>query len=261
MAYHSVTQLKPHEISQENSISLDFYTTYLNTNSDNEPSLKVCHRGDSLYEAGDNFESLYVLVSGSAKTFLLSVTGELQITGFMMPGDIIGLDGFDGDRYACSVSFLETSAVRCISINQLNKVLVESSSLNKIFTKLVSQSIKDKNHMMFSLCKLDSEQRMVNFLPEQSKIFKLFDFFSRIFNLSMSRSDIANFLGISVETASRLKTKLQRKRMINVNGRQIVIKDIEKFRKYSEGSGGSKNAFYSHHQTRNFAPIRRFVLL
>ena len=67
--------------------------------------------GDHLYRAGDTFTSIYAVRSGSIKTYLIDDDGVEQITGFYLPGEVLGFDGIDNNNYGCNVVALETSTV------------------------------------------------------------------------------------------------------------------------------------------------------
>lgn len=256
MRNQSVTPFKNSDTLQLFAPDSEWYSVILDAIDGRPSSCQIFHRGECLYHAGDSFDCLYVMVSGSAKSFSISDAGEQQITDFVMPGDVVGLDGFDTNQYACSVDFLETSNVRSIPIKQLHCALAKNGELSQALFRYMSQYLKDRNYMMFSLCNLDSEQRLASFLLEQSKSFKSRGFSDRIFNLSMTRVDIANHLGMTIETVSRLMKKLQQKGMIRANRGHIIITDIEKLRECLEEAGGEKAHFYSHHETTKTKHMR-----
>lgn len=177
---------------------------------------------------GDEFEALYIMRAGSAKSFLCSSNGEEQITGFYYPGDMIGAEGFDTMTHSHSLKFLETSSVCRVGLKELDIALIESPTTRRKLLKNMSHALVDEQKMLLSIGKLNSEQRLAKFLLDLSERFHLQGLSAKTFELSMTRIDIANFLGMAIETISRLLTKLQRQQIIKVSHRQIILLDIKR---------------------------------
>lgn len=190
------------------------------------PSHRVYHRGDPLFSMGDQFDALYILRAGSAKSFLSSSHGDEQITGFYHPGDLIGADGFDSMTYAQSLTFLETSSVCRINLSELNRAMAESPKMLQRLLQSMSHSLVGEQQMVLSVSKLSAEQRLAKFFLDLSARFKLRGLSDTVFDLSMTRIDMANYLGMAIETISRLLGKLQAQGIIDVNRRQITLLNI-----------------------------------
>lgn len=193
-------------------------------------SHRVYHRGDPLFSMGDQFDALYILRAGSAKAYLSSSRGDEQITGFYHPGDLIGAEGFDSMAYSQSLSFLETSSVCRIGLNELNRAMAESPKLLQGLLKSMSHSLVDEQQLVLSVSKLNAEQRLAKFFLDLAERFKLRGLSGRTFDLSMTRIDMANFLGMAIETISRLLNKMQSQGSIEVNRRQITLLDMDGLR-------------------------------
>ncbi|MDN4502657.1 helix-turn-helix domain-containing protein [Alteromonadaceae bacterium BrNp21-10] len=189
---------------------------------------RIYHRGETLYSMGSPFSALYILRSGSAKAYFSSYSGEEQISGFYYPGDLIGLDGFDADTHAYSLKFLETSSVCSIGVDEFNKTMGESAVLRKQILKSMSHAILGEQQQLFSVNKYTSEQRLAKFLLDLSNRFQQRGLSGKVFDLSMTRIDIANFLGMAIETISRLLGKLQQEGIIDVQRRQIRLLNKER---------------------------------
>jgi CRP/FNR family transcriptional regulator len=195
-----------------------------------QKSHRVYHRGETLFSMGDPFDALYVVRAGSAKSFLSSSQGDEQISGFYHCGDMIGADGFDTMTHAHSLKFLETSSVCRIGLGELNKALGESALMRQQLLKSMSHALVDEQQLLLSVAKLNSEQRLAKFLLDLSARFEQRGLSAKVFDLSMTRIDIANFLGMAIETISRLLGKMQQQGIISVNRRQINLLDIDKLR-------------------------------
>lgn len=202
------------------------------TSGSTQKSHRVYHRGESLFSMGDPFNALYVVRAGSAKSFLSSSRGDEQISSFYHPGDMIGADGFDTMTHAHSLKFLETSSVCRIGLGELNKTLGESALMRQQLLKSMSHALVDEQQLLLSVGKLNSEQRLAKFLLDLSARFEQRGLSAKVFDLSMTRIDIANFLGMAIETISRLLGKMQQQDIIHVNRRQITLLDMNKLRDY-----------------------------
>jgi CRP/FNR family transcriptional regulator len=177
---------------------------------------------------GDNFDALFILRSGSAKSYLSSPRGDEQISGFYHPGDLIGMDGFDTMTHAHGLKFLETSSVCRISLKEFNRAMGESASMRQQVLQSMSHSLVDEQQQLLSVSKYNAEQRLAKFLLDLSKRFKQRGLSDKVFDLSMTRIDIANFLGMAIETISRLLSKMQAQGIINVSRRQITLLKMDR---------------------------------
>jgi CRP/FNR family transcriptional regulator len=195
-----------------------------------QKSHRVYHRGESLFSMGDTFDALYIVRAGSAKSYVSSSNGDEQISGFHHPGDLLGLDGFDSMKYAHSLRFLETSSVCRIGLTEFNRVMGESATIRQRLLRSMSHSLVDEQQLLLSISKLNAEQRLAKFLMDLSLRFEKRGLSGKIFDLSMTRIDIANFLGMAIETISRLLTKMQQQGIVDVNRRQISLLSMEKLR-------------------------------
>lgn len=196
----------------------------------NVKSQQVHQRGSSLFSMGDKFEAVYILRSGSAKTCLLAQDGKQQIASFHYAGDIVGLDGFDTDQHAHNFTFLETSSVCRIGLAEFNRAMAESAIVRQSLLKSMSHLLVGEQQVLFTNTKYNAEQRLANFLLNLSARFQQRGLSPFKFNLSMTRIDIANFLGLAFETVSRLLSKMQLQKTISVDHRQVSLLDMDKLR-------------------------------
>jgi len=185
------------------------------------------HRNDFLYHSGDTLTSLYAVRSGSIKTYSLTGDGEEQIIGFHLPGELLGLDAIHDGGHHCSARALETTSICEIPFDDLEALAQEIPGLQHQLFRLMSKELQSDEHFMLVLGKKTSEERLSNFLISLSTRFSQRGFSGTEFNLSMSRNDIANYLGLAVETVSRLFTRFQNAGLIEVNRKLITIKNLE----------------------------------
>jgi CRP/FNR family transcriptional regulator len=192
-------------------------------NSQQHNSHRVFHRRDSLFSVGDHFEGIYVLRSGSAKSFITSREGEEHITKFYYPGDMLGIDGFDGHMHKQTVRFLETSSVCLIKESQINTLINTSTVFRDGLLQSMSHTLACDSAMMMCLSTCSSEQKVARFLLDLSLGFSERGLSGSEFMLSMTRTDIANYLGMAIETVSRVFASFQQRNIIAVELRYLSI--------------------------------------
>jgi CRP/FNR family transcriptional regulator len=181
--------------------------------------------GDTLYHAGSPFRALYVIKSGSLKTQATSEGGELQIMGFHLPGEIIGFDALAGERHQCSAEALEASSICRLPYAELERICASVPGLQRQFMRLVSREMSDDHDHMAMMGRNQAISRLALFLHSLSKRQARLGRRDDVLTLSMSRSDLANYLGLVLETVSRLFGRLQDMGLIEVRRREIRILD------------------------------------
>ena len=185
-------------------------------------------RNEHLFQVGSSFNSIYVVRSGSLKTYSPTIDGQEQVTGFHLPGELLGLDAIGKGQHPCAAKALETTSICEVPFEHLESLAQELPTLQHQLLRLMSKEIFDDQELMLLLGKKTAEARLSAFLLSISLRFKQRGFSSSEFYLSMSRNDIANYLGLAVETVSRMFTRFQEDGFINVERKHIVINDREK---------------------------------
>ncbi len=184
------------------------------------------NRGEYLFKEHCSFESIFSVRSGAFKTYAETEDGEVQITGFYLPGDIIGLDSTNTNTYNCSAKALEFSSFCEISFLQIEALASKNSEVQHHFFSLMSAEIQTSRHLTWLLSKKSAEERIAFFLLNLSTRFKQRNLSATHFRLPMSRIDISNYLGLAVETISRVFTRFQNMGLITAEGRELVLNDI-----------------------------------
>jgi CRP/FNR family transcriptional regulator, anaerobic regulatory protein len=183
------------------------------------------HKGDHLFRNGDPLSSLYTVRSGSVKLFTHSDNGDEQIIGFYLPGEIVGLDGIENTRHSCSAVALETSSLCTFPYTQLTDVCKKVPALQDQMFRLMGREISYENKLLLTISKKSAEERIATFLSSLSVRFKQLGFSSDEFKLSMSRQEIGNYLGLTIETVSRIFSRFQKKNYIAIDRKYIQILD------------------------------------
>ncbi|MBU2224717.1 MAG: fumarate/nitrate reduction transcriptional regulator Fnr, partial [Gammaproteobacteria bacterium] len=184
------------------------------------------HKGDHLFEAGKPLQALYAVRTGSFKTYTLTEQGEEQITGFHLPGDVIGFDAIGNQQHPSYAQALETAMVCEIPYQTLDQLLDQMPKLRQQLMRLMSQDISGDQQMMLWLNRKTAEEKLAAFLTNLAQRFGSRGFSKREFRLTMTRGEIGNYLGLTVETISRLLGRFHKDELIHVDGKLIVITDF-----------------------------------
>jgi CRP/FNR family transcriptional regulator len=191
---------------------------------------KPLHKNDLLFRDGDKNEALYAVRSGCIKTMTESANGDEQIVGFHLPGELLGLDGFGEGIHTCNALALETSSVCELPIDKLESLCHEVPGLQRQMRRIMGREVAGDHRMLLLLGKMSAEERLASFLLSLSSRMQERHWKGNEFNLSMPRQDIANYLGMAVETVSRLFAVFQNEKIIEVDRRHITIVDMPRLK-------------------------------
>ena len=180
-------------------------------------------KGEFLFRQGDAFNSVYAVRSGALKTFSLSDSGDEQITGFHLPSELVGLSGMDSDSYPVSAVAVETTSVCEIPCERLDELSAQLPQLRRQLMRIMSREIRDDQQMMLLLSKKTADERIATFLVNLSARFRARGFSAHQFRLAMSRNEIGNYLGLAVETVSRVFTRFQQNGLLAADGKEVDI--------------------------------------
>jgi CRP/FNR family transcriptional regulator len=135
------------------------------------------------------------------------------------------------DTHTCSAMALETTSVCELPFSGLEDLSRQVAGLQHQLFKLVGKEISNEHSMLLMLGNRSAEERLATFLLSLSSRLHERGFSAHEFNLSMSRHDIANYLGLAVETVSRLFTRFQEEGLLEVERRHITIRDLDRLRR------------------------------
>ncbi len=184
------------------------------------------YKGKHIFRGDDPFQAFFAVRSGSVKVYILNELGEEQIIGFYFPGEILGFDAIEQHKHSCSAVALETTTVCSIPYDKLNEVCVQVPNLQEQMFRLMSREISKENKLLLTINKRSAEERIATYLVSLSSRFHKLGYSAKEYNLSMSRQDIGNYLGLTIETVSRLFTKFQRNGLIRIDKKKISLIDL-----------------------------------
>ncbi|HEY4637248.1 MAG TPA: fumarate/nitrate reduction transcriptional regulator Fnr [Burkholderiales bacterium] len=183
-------------------------------------------RGESLFNAGDGFSAVYAIRSGFFKTSLLDPDGREQVTGFFMGGELLGLDGIGGAHHG-TASALEDSEVCVLPYALIEDLSREIPALQRQLHAVLAREIARDHGVMMLLGSMRAEERLATFLLNLSRRFVRRGYSSTEFHLRMTRDEIGSYLGLKLETVSRLFSAFQKDGLIEVQQKHVRIREIE----------------------------------
>ncbi|RJG14944.1 fumarate/nitrate reduction transcriptional regulator Fnr [Massilia cavernae] len=180
-------------------------------------------RDERLYKMDEPFRNLYAIRFGHFKTYQVNAAGEQQITGFQMAGELLGMDAISADRHHCDAVALEDSEVCEIPFTRLEELFGQVPTLLRHFHRIMSQEITREQNVMLLLGNMRAEQRFAVFLINLSARYAARGYSPHSFQLRMSREDIGNYLGLTIESVSRLLSRFKKQGWISVDKREVTL--------------------------------------
>jgi len=183
-------------------------------------------KGTILYTQNDMLDAVYSVRYGSLKTQIEDAAGQVQITGFNLPGEMIGLDGMLEGHHVSTAIATEDAEVCVIRLSQIDQVASQLPSLQHQMRRLMSRELGRSYQLLASLGSMRSDQRLAGFLLNLSQRYATLGYSSTEFVLRMGREEIGNYLGLTLETTSRLFSRFARENLISVHQRDVRLLDI-----------------------------------
>jgi CRP/FNR family transcriptional regulator len=183
-----------------------------------------------LYHTGGQFHSLYAVKSGFIKTERLHDDGRVQITGFYMAGEIFGFDGIATDEHMCTAVALEDSEICNSPLDRVRQISREFEPVQHHFYKLMSREIVRVHTIMMLLGGMHGEERLAAFILNLSQRFHIRGYSPYNLMLRMKREEIGSYLGMKVETVSRILTKFKGQGLLDVHQKNIKILNLQGLR-------------------------------
>ena len=181
------------------------------------------HKNKYIFHGGDPFRAVYAIRSGAVKSFCISDDGSEQVTGFYLPGEIFGWDGIDNNTHSNTATTLETTALCEIPFARFEEISRTMPILQKHFMRLMAKELTSNQELIGLLAKSSAEERVASLLLSLSSRLKCQHLSATQFRLPMSRADIGNYLGLTVETVSRVFSRFQSFDLILCDKKEIEI--------------------------------------
>jgi CRP/FNR family transcriptional regulator len=182
-------------------------------------------KNEALYRVGEPFHALYAIRVGSLKTQMLVEDGREQVAGYHMPGEIIGLDGVGTDHHGTEAIALEDTEVCVVPFANVEDLARSVPALQRNLHKVMSREIAQEQSVMLLLGSMRAEERLAAFLLNLSHRYRCRGYSANEYELRMTRKEIGSYLGLKLETVSRLFSHFQRIGLIRVHGRTVKLLD------------------------------------
>jgi CRP/FNR family transcriptional regulator len=183
-------------------------------------------KGDILYRAGDSFTALHAVKLGSTMTTVLAEDGREQVCGYHLPGDLFGLDGIDDGHHKGQSIALEDSEICSVPLERLEELARHVPALQHNLHRFLSREIDRDHNIMLLLGSMRAEERLAAFLLNLAHRYRQRGYSSTEFVLRMTREEIGSFLGLKLETVSRLFSRFQQEGLIQAQGRAVKLLDV-----------------------------------
>ena len=184
------------------------------------------HQGQHAIRAGDKFDGFYVVRSGTFKSFNVNPDGDAQITGFYLPGEIFGMEGIQNGLHTCNVTSLDTGSLCRVPMEHFAEFTASRYSLMLYLLKIMDGALSRSHRLIFSMGKLTAMQRLAEFIVDLFARSQQHRMQGHGLVLHMSRGDIANYIGMAIETVSRVFSQLNAIGVLDVKRRSIELKDM-----------------------------------
>jgi len=174
------------------------------------PQRRMLHAGDVLYQAGQRCGDLYILNSGFCKVMTMSPDGREQVVGLKFRGDWLGFDGVADGTYSCDAVAMDTGEVWVIRYEALLAGCAANRELLTMFHAAMSREIARDRDSLMSVCGLPADARVADFLRYWAESLSIRGMRTDQITLRMTRAEIGNYLGLTLETVSRALSRLAR---------------------------------------------------
>jgi CRP/FNR family transcriptional regulator len=179
------------------------------------PQRRMVHAGDVIYQTGERFGNLYVLNSGFFKVVNLSLDGREQVVGLKFRGDWLGFDGIANSRYTCDAVAMDTGEVWMLRYDSMLSACARQPVLLKLLHEAMSREIARDRDSLMSVCTLSADARVADFLRYFAESLARRGMRTDQITLRMTRAEIGNYLGMTLETVSRALSRLARHNLIH----------------------------------------------
>jgi CRP/FNR family transcriptional regulator, anaerobic regulatory protein len=183
-------------------------------------------KGETLFQTGDAFRSVYAIKKGTFKTYTWLGDGKEQVIGFHFPGELLGLDSVRSPNYSCNAQALEQGHVCQLQFDDLELLGTRLPLFQEQLIMMLSNQIQMDQTQSLVLGRQRAEERLAAFLLDLSNRFKVRGLPFMEYHIAMSRQDIASYLGLALESISRQFTRLQEQGLLKISGKKVVLTDL-----------------------------------
>lgn len=178
--------------------------------------------GEHIFREGDPFNAIAAVRAGTVKTYVVDSHGREQVQGFFLPGEVIGLNAIHAARYPANAIALDTVTLCRFSFPQMSLLATRLPGLQQHLFRLLSHDIGKASLLAGDFT---ADERMAAFLIALSRRYAARGYSGSHFNLTMARTDIANYLRLASETVSRVLRRFQDEGLLRIERREVQLLD------------------------------------
>ena len=197
---------------------------------------------DAIFRSGEEMDGIYAVKSGAIKTSIANEDGQEQVLEFHLPGDMLGFDAFSTGSHSCDAIALEDTLLCKIPVDIFDSLCERLPGLRRELRHQVGKEIAHNQRLLLSLGQQQTDERLANFLLQVSSHYQSRGFSNKEFVLPMSRQDLSNYLGMAVETLSRIISRMTDESIIKVERRMVIIADMDKLQLLAHSSCRAKSS-------------------
>ncbi|MGB8634077.1 MAG: helix-turn-helix domain-containing protein [Rhodanobacteraceae bacterium] len=184
-------------------------------------------RGEHVFRTGDPFRAIYSVRQGTVKTVVVNREGHEQVLGFYLPGEVIGLNAIYPEKYPCDAVALEPAEFCRFAFPAMSALATRMPTVQQHLFRMLSKELGATSLLAGDH---SADERMAAFLIDLADRYAARGFPGDQFHLSMSRSDIANYLRLATETVSRVLGRFRDNKLVQIEGREVKLQDVDALR-------------------------------
>ncbi len=184
--------------------------------------VRTFHEGEHIFRKGERFDAIAAVRAGTVKTYVLDREGREQVLDFHLPGEVIGLNAIHPEVYPCHAVALDTVVLCSFTFSRMRELAGVMPNLRDRLFRLLSQDIGKAALLSGDY---SADERMAAFLVALSRRHARRGLSATRFTLSMSRTDIANYLRLAPETVSRVLRRMRSRELIGIDRRDLRLLD------------------------------------
>lgn len=187
--------------------------------------------GEAVFRQGEAFEAVYAVRAGTVKTCVHDAQGREHVLGFYLPGEVIGLEAVYPGRFPCNAVALEDAQFCRFSFEAMSALATRQPAVQQHLFRLLSRGLGLANPLAGDY---SADERMAAFIVDLGERFAARGFPGTHYHLSMSRSDIANYLSLAAETVSRTLSRFRARGLIVIEGRVLHLREPGQLRELGQ---------------------------
>lgn len=197
------------------------------TETTTHQELRNYKKGQTIFRDKDNFSHIYCVREGAVKTYKITPDGSEQVIGFYLAGEVFGLDGLSSKQHTIHANTLQETSICRIPFQAF---MQQPQRMQNFFEVVSSEISRAQNHIAL-INRNRAEVRIAALLLDIANRLQDRHQGTLNFELSMSRADMANYLGLTIETISRILRRMELSGVAKLSRKHLEIFDLQALQK------------------------------